>query len=483
MLNLIPKPVSVNPAEGAFEIKVDTKIFVDPASNELLAIGHHLADYLNQVTSFRIQVEVGRGMFPPGNISLTTVDADTVLGPEGYELNVISTSVRVAAPHAAGVFYGVQTLLQLIPNKKEPVEIPCGEIRDFPRFGWRGTMLDVARHFFGVEDVKRYIDLIARYKLNVLHLHLTDDQGWRIEIKSWPNLTEHGGSTAINGDPGGFYTQDQYAEIVAYAQNRYITIVPEIDLPGHTNAALASYPELNCDNVAPELYTGSEVGFSSLCINKEITYQFVEDVIRELAALTPGPYLHIGGDEAHSTPKKDYVYFIERIAPFISKYGKQLVGWEEIVQCNLSPASIMQYWTDLKHAEKAVEKGMKILMSPAPRVYIDMKYDEDTPLGLTWAGTISVEKAYTWDPLTEVKGLDESVIVGVEAPLWSETLRTMEDVNYMAFPRLAGIAEIAWSPREGRSWDEYRQRLVEHGVRWSAKGLNFYRSPEIPWKA
>ena len=483
MYNLIPKPVSVTPKEGSFELKADTKIYVEPASNELLAIGHYLADHLNRATGHTISVKVGRGTLPPGNISLNIVDADTTLGTEGYELTVIPTSVRLAAPQPAGVFFGVQTLLQLIPIKENQVKIPCGEIRDYPRFGWRGTMLDVSRHFFGVEDVKRYSDLIASYKLNVLHLHLTDDQGWRIEIKSWPNLTEHGGSTAINNDPGGFYTQEQYAEIVAYAQSRYVTIVPEIDLPGHTNAALASYPELNCDGIAPELYTGSEVGFSSLCIQKEITYQFVEDVIRELVALTPGSYIHIGGDEAHSTPKKDYVYFIERIAPLVTKYGKQLVGWEEIVTCDLSPTSIMQYWTDIKHAEMAVEKGMKVLMSPAPRVYIDMKYDENTPLGLTWAGTTSVEKAYSWDPLTEVTGLDESAIVGVEAPLWSETLRTMDDVYFMAFPRLAGIAEIAWSPRSGRSWDEYRQRLAEHGARWSAKHINFYPAPEITWKS
>ncbi|HBX70674.1 MAG TPA: hypothetical protein DEH25_15165 [Chloroflexi bacterium] len=344
-------------------------------------------------------------------------------------------------------------------------------------------MLDVARHFFGVADLKKYIDLLAAYKINVLHLHLTDDQGWRIEIKSWPNLTAHGGQTAINGDPGGFYTQEQYAEIVAYAQSRYITIVPEIDLPGHTNAALASYPELNCDGQAPELYTGSEVGFSSLCIHKELTYQFLEDVLRELAAMTPGPYLHIGGDEAHSTPKDDYINFIERLAPLVAESGKRMMGWEEIVQCHLPANSVMQYWTDVRHAEMAVEKSVQMIVCPAKRAYLDMKYDDATPLGLSWAGTVSVEQAYTWDPVTEVRGLAESAIVGVEAPLWSETLRTLADVEFMTFPRLPGIAEIGWSAAEGRGWEEYQGRLAAQGPRWEARGVNFYRAPEIPWES
>jgi hexosaminidase len=489
MQNLIPKPVSVKPGEGFFEITAESQIQVDPASNEMLAIGQFLANSLKPATGFGIPVKVGKGSVPLGNIYLTTLGADPALGKEGYELHVVPGRVRLAAPQLTGLFRGIQTIRQLLPVPIEKTEkqpgpwrIPAGTIRDWPRYAYRGAMLDVARHFFGVADIKRYIDLLVLYKLNALHLHLTDDQGWRIEIKSWPNLTEHGSTTAVNNDPGGFYTQEQYAEIVAYAQNRHILIVPEIDLPGHTNAALASYPELNCDDQAPALYSGTEVGFSSLCIHKEITYQFVEDVIHEVAKLTPGPYIHIGGDEAKSTPKDDYKYFVERIEPLVAKYGKEMVGWEEIVECNLSPTSIMQYWTDIRHAEMAVAKNVQLIMSPAPRTYIDMKYDKSTPLGLDWAGTMSVEKAYTWDPLTEVQGLEESAIVGIEAPLWAETLRTMKDVEFMAFPRLAGIAEIGWSKVEGRSWDEYRLRLAAQSPCWTAMGVNFYRAPEIPWK-
>lgn len=482
MKNLIPKPVSVIPAEGAFELTIHAQIFVDSANAEVNTIGQFLATQLKAATGFGILVNMEDGAVPDGNITLKVNVADSVLGGEGYQLTISPQGIEIAAHQAAGIFYGVQTLLQLIPVEAETQNIPCKVIRDHPRFGWRGTMLDVSRHFFGVEDIKHYIDLLASYKINVLHLHLSDDQGWRIEIKSWPNLTAHGGSSAINGDLGGFYTQAQYTEIVAYAQSRYITIIPEIDLPGHTNAALASYPELNCDGVAPDLYTGAEVGFSSLCIDKEITYQFVDDVVRELAAITPGPYIHIGGDEARSTPKDAFIRFIKRAEEIVKSHGKEIIAWEEAVQSELSPDSVLQYWTDIKNAELAVEKGMHLIMSPAPRTYLDMKYDQESPLGLDWAGIVSVEKAYTWDPATEVEGLAESAILGVEAPLWSETLLTMADVEFMTFPRLPGIAEIGWSPSDGRSWDEYRKRLAAQGPRWSAIGINFYRSPEISWE-
>ena len=381
MKNLIPKPTTITPTEGTFELTADCQIIVDPASDEVLAIGRYLSDQFKAAAGFGVPVHAGEGAAPEGSIILKMGGADSALGGEGYQLTVSPRGVEIAAPQAAGVFYGAQTLRQLLPINAGPWQVPCGAIRDQPRFGWRGAMLDVARHFFGVGDIKHYIDLLAAYKMNVLHLHLSDDQGWRIEIKSWPNLTEHGGSTAINGDPGGFYTQDQYTEIVAYAQSRYITIVPEIDLPGHTNAALASYPELNCDGVAPELYTGAEVGFSSLCIDKKITYQFLDDVFRELAALTPGAYIHIGGDEARSTPKDDYKRFIERVEGIVKSHGKESIGWEEAAQCDLSPDAVLQYWTDIKYAEMAVQKGLRVIMSPAPRTYLDMKYDANTPLG------------------------------------------------------------------------------------------------------
>ena len=261
---------------------------------------------------------------------------------------------------------------------------------------------------------------------------------------------------------------------MAYARSRYIDIVPEIDIPGHTNAALASYPELNCNGVAPALYTGTEVGFSSLCIDKELTYEFLDDVIGELAALTPGPYIHVGGDEAHSTPAEDYRRFIERAQQIVQAHGKQMLGWAEIAQIDLSPGTVAQYWQG-DFGSRAAAQGVKLIMSPADRSYLDMKYDDSTPLGLNWAGNIDVERAYSWDPATLLPGVGEDAVLGVEAPLWTETLDNMDDLEYMVFPRLLGLAEIGWSPAEGRSWDEYRLRLGEHAPRLEALGVNFYR--------
>ena len=481
MLNLIPKPVSVTPAAGHFTLTPAAKIIVPPGAEDLLAIGRMLSNWIEETTGLAIPAQFGDAAPPEGNIHLREGAADAALGAEGYRLTVSPRGVQIEAPHKAGVFYGAQTLRQMLFHAGG-TRIPSVKIHDTPRFRWRGAMLDVARHFFGVAEVKRYLDLLAAYKMNVLHLHLSDDQGWRIEIKSWPNLSAHGGQTAVGGDAGGFYTQVQYAELVAYAQERQITIVPEIDLPGHTNAALASYPELNCNGTAPGLYTGMEVGFSSLCIQKEITYRFVDEVLGEIAALTPGAYLHVGGDEAKATPKADYLRFMARVAEIVAAHGKTMVAWEEAAQCDLAPETVLQYWADIEHAKTAAQKGHPMILSPASRAYLDIKYDAGTPLGLTWAGTVDTERAYTWDPASEVPGLPEARILGVEAPLWSETLRTMADVEFMAFPRLIGIAEIGWSPALGRDWDEYRQRLAVEGLRLQRWGVNFYRDPGVNWR-
>jgi len=253
-------------------------------------------------------------------------------------------------------------------------------------------------------------------------------------------------------------------------------------VPGHTNAALASYPELACDGVAPELYTGTRIGFSSLCTTKDITYTFMEDVIAELAALTPGPYLHIGGDEAQSTNLVDYIYFFQRVQPIVEKFGKQVVGWEEIAQAKLLPGAIAQHWNLEKgFAAQALVQGAKLIMSPADKAYLDMKYQASTSLGQDWGGYINLETGYSWDPTAQVDGLTEKNILGVEAPLWSETLNTMDDLEYMAFPRLLGIAEIGWTPQAKREWSEYKNRLAAHGPHLEILDVHFYQSPEVPW--
>lgn len=380
-----------------------------------------------------------------------------------------------------GKYYAIQSLMQLLPARFDgKADIPAVRINDRPRFKYRGMHLDVSRHFQPVEFVKKYIDQMAQYKFNTFHWHLTDDQGWRIEIKSWPELTRIGGQTAVGGGPGGFYTQAEYAGIVAYAAARYVTIVPEIDMPGHTNAAQAAYAELNADGQARQPYSGIEVGFSSLAIDKEITYRFIDNVVGELAALTPGDFIHIGGDEAHSTAKGDYVYFIERVEGIVSAHGKRMVGWEEIGQAELEATSIAQHWAP-GHAAAAVAQGAKVILSPAPLVYLDMKYDETTPLGLNWAGYVGVRTAYDWEPATLLAGVGEGDILGVEAALWSETLETIDDIETMLFPRLPGVAEVAWSAA-GRDWDGYRLRLAAHGARLMEMGVNFHRSEEVEWQ-
>jgi hexosaminidase len=475
MLNLIPQPTSITLNPGGFILSSSTTIAANP---ELKDLSHYLSTHLQKIAGWQSSMtEHGQST---QQIHLELVPDET-LGGEGYELGISSERIELRAQHPAGLFYATQTLLQMIPGGSLPSRnLPAVSIRDTPRFAWRGAMLDVARHFFRVEDVKRFIDLLAHYKINRLHLHLSDDQGWRIEIKSWPKLTEIGSRTHVGGNGGGYYSQEDYQEIVAYASSRFITVVPEIDTPGHTNAALASYPELNPSGEATSLYEGIEVGFSTLWIDNEITYRFLDDVIRELAALTPAPYIHIGGDEARSTPEEDYKKFIKRIQEIVNSHGKRTVGWGEIGEAEVLPGTIAQHWMGSGY-QGAREQGAKIILSPANKTYLDMKYDESSPLGLSWAGFISVKDAYDWEPGSYMEQLEESDILGIEAPLWSETLVTIKDIEYMLFPRLPGLAERAWSPQD-QSWDEYRQRLAAHGKYMTTLGINFYRAPEVDWE-
>lgn len=494
--SIIPAPASVefSPA-GAFIIRAEIQIVVEPGNAEAMRIGRFLADLIgNSVETTPPVVEAGEAV-PPGSIHLTTHGARRDLGDEGYDLTITLEGVTLVASAPAGLFYGVQTLRQLLPPEVEytaafpvPLRVPAGRIVDRPRFGWRGAMLDVSRHFLGSDDVKRYIDLMVLYKLNRLHLHLSDDQGWRIEVPGWPNLTTHGGSTEVGGGSGGYYTVAEYADLVRYAADRFITVVPEIDMPGHTNAALASYPELNCDGVARPLFTGTAVGFSSLCVDKESTYTFIDDIIREITALTPGPYFHLGGDEVRTLTDEQYRLFIERAQRIVASHGKRVVGWDEIAGAPLLPGTIVQLWRPQRPGQPssvladAVAAGATVILSPADRVYLDMKYDSTTALGLSWAGYNDVRDAYEWEPGALLPGVTEEAIAGVEAPIWSETLGTLDDFEYMAFPRLVGVAEVGWSPAAARRWDEYRQRLGAQAPRWTALGVNFYRSPLIPWQ-
>ncbi|MGW6547660.1 beta-N-acetylhexosaminidase [Streptomyces massasporeus] len=487
---VIPAPASVAPGGSPYRITRGTHIRVD-GSRETRSVGEYLAKILRPSTGYRLPV-TAQGA---GGIRLRL--AEGPFGAEGYRLDSGRSGVTITAAKPAGLFHGVQTLRQLLPAAVEkdsvqsgPWLVAGGTIKDTPRYGWRGAMLDVSRHFFTVEQVKRYIDQLALYKINKLHLHLSDDQGWRIAVDSWPRLATYGGSTEVGGGPGGFYTKADYKEIVRYAGSRHLEVVPEIDMPGHTNAALASYAELNCDGVAPPLYTGTEVGFSSLCAGKEITYDFVDDVIRELAALTPGRYLHIGGDEAHSTSHEDYVKFMDRVQPIVAKYGKTVVGWHQLTGATPAKGALAQYWgLDGTSAEekarvvKAARGGTGLILSPADRVYLDMKYTKETPLGLSWAGYVEVKRSYDWDPGAYLPGVPGEAVRGVEAPMWSETLENSGHVEFMAFPRLPGVAELGWSSAASHDWERYKGRLAAQAERWDALGIEWYRSPQVPWGA
>lgn len=419
---------------------------------------------------------------------------------EGYSLEVAPEGVRIGAATAAGAFWGAQTLRQLLPAScaDGPLTVEAVRIRDFPRFAHRGAMLDVARRFFPVAEVERVIDGLALLKLNRLHLHLTDDQGWRLEIASWPELTRRGAATSVGGGPGGFYTQEDFRRLVAYAEARHITIVPEIDLPGHTNAALASYPELNRDGIAPPPYTGTDVGFSTLLTGDETTDRFVADVIREVAALTPGPWLHLGGDECLSTPREDYLRFVERATRLVAEAGRIPVGWHELGRCERLPrGTVGQYWSfttprgdAAEEALSFVRQGGSVIMSPADTAYLDIVSEEGDELGQDWTGgPTTLRAALEWDPARIVPGLGDAHLAGVEAPLWTETVRSLEQAEELMYPRLAAVAEIAWSPgpaagepvTAARDLTEFTQRLAGLAEHWDALGTAYRRVEGVPW--
>ncbi|PWI43617.1 beta-N-acetylhexosaminidase [Streptomyces sp. ICBB 8177] len=483
---VVPEPASVQP--GGTPYTLGRHAVID-ASGPAEQVGRYLAGLLRPSTGYALPLTHDAR---PGAITLRVARVPA-LGDEGYRLDVRDSGILIEAGAPAGLFHGVQTLRQLLPANVEartrqagPWTVAGGTITDTPRYAYRGAMLDVARHFFTVAQVERYIDELALYKINYLHLHLTDDQGWRIAVDSWPKLATYGGSTEVGGGPGGYYTKAQYEQIVRYAASRFMTVVPEMDMPAHTNAALASYADLDCDGVAPPLYTGTKVGFSSLCVGKPVTYTFVADVLRELAALTPGPYLHIGGDEAHSTSAADYTTFMDKVQPIVTGLHKTVMAWNEITDAHPVKGAIAQYWgtTGTEASVIAAAKaGTRLVMSPANHAYMDMKYDKNTVLGLNWAGYIEVKDAYDWDPATFVKGAPASAVYGVEAPLWSETLTTSADIDYMAFPRLPAIAELGWSPAATHDWNSFSVRLAAQGPRWDAMGIGYYRSSQVPWPA
>ena len=486
--NLIPKPLKIIATNSAFGLDHTTSIFTSSTNKEFEKVGLFLSEKIKSKTNLRVSVNNSASAEVNGIIYINQSDSEELTSKEAYQLFITKDSVILNAKTAEGAFRGIQTIRQLIPEVSNdtltdlPIwPIPTGKIMDSPNFEYRGSMLDVARHFFSVQDVKKYIDLLAYYKINTLHLHLTDDQGWRIEIKSWPKLTEIGGSTEVGGEAGGFFTQEDYKELVAYAAERYMMIIPEVDMPGHTNAASVSYPILNGNGKTPKLYEGTQVGFSTFDARKDTVYSFIDDVVREISAISPSPYFHIGGDESHVTKKDDYIYFVNKVEKIVQKYGKQMIGWDEVAQADISSSSIAQFWDNTKNAQEAVKKGMKVLISPAKKAYLDMEYDTLSKHGLHWAAYIPVDTAYVWSP-EKYAGIPRESILGVEAPLWSETISNIEELEYLAFPRVIGYSELSWTTEENRDWENYKVRLGNQAPYLDRMDVKYYPSPRIDWK-
>lgn len=499
VLPLVPLPSSVTESPGTLPLTATTRIVVE---NEADAAASVLADVVAERTGLRPVAVAGAGhdAIEPGDI----VVRRTAREGEHYSLRIGDT-VRLEGSDA-GLFYAAQTLRQLLTADGEVWTLPRVEIDDAPRFEYRGVMLDVARTFFDVDTVKAFIERAASLKFNRLHLHLSDDQGWRLQIDSRPLLTERGSTTAVGDRPGGFYSKDDFREIVRYATSRHMVVVPEIDLPGHTHAIGLAYPDLVETPVmndgllthakalgealpaAGEPYRGTGVGHSSVKVHDDATWDLLRDVLTELAELTPGPFIHIGGDECLGTAQADFDAFIARVTALTTELGKTPIAWHEAGSAQIADGTIGQYWgsttpagAHADHARRFAEGCGSVIMSPSNTAYLDQKYDAAFPLGLEWAALIDLQTAYEWEPTAIVDALPAEAIIGVEGPLWSETIETLDDIDQLIFPRVAAIAEVAWSPAETREWTSFRDRVGRLGAVWDAAGWSGHRPTEIAW--
>ena len=500
--DIVPKPVSRNDAEGAaFTLGADARV-VAPAS--FSGIAEQLAATLRSGTGYALPVVAN----PPRDGDIVLVEGDPATGgakayqkEQGYRLNADASSVTITAQAAAGAWNGTRTLLQLLPSwvlAGDPDvvvdwTVPATEVVDHPRLEQRGLMIDPARNFITVDAVKAIIDQASQAKMNRLHMHLTDDQGWRLEIASWPNLTAHGASSSMKNGQSGFYTQAEFRDIVAYAAARQVTVVPEIDVPGHVDAALSSYPVLDCAERSIPIRTTGGISTNSLCIGKPIVETFMRDVIGELAAITPGDYLHIGADEVEGVSTEQYASFIRMVEQIAAENGKKIIGWTPMPQAGVSKDAVHQYWADRKnHLATSWFEGRDVILSPVNNAYMDYKFP-GSPLGFREA-IYSTKYQYDWDPSRVVDattkknlntsfGLTEDDVQGVEAAAWGETfLRGGEDVEYMLWPRTLGIADKGWSTKaDTTSFADFAQRAGAQGARMLVQGQNFWNDPELAW--
>ncbi|HEY5537012.1 MAG TPA: family 20 glycosylhydrolase [Ignavibacteria bacterium] len=505
LFNIIPLPAEVIMKQGVFEIDNNTYICINVKDQYSNAI--FLNEYLKKISGFELKIWVGSIPISDKIIFLNTDENAGVLN-EGYTFSVNEKEIRITSINSSGVFYGLQTLFQLIQGNTNN-KIPCLEIKDYPRFKWRGMHLDVCRHFFPKEFVKKYIDYIAMYKMNTFHWHLTDDQGWRIEIKKYPKLTEIGAwrkGTLIGSyreyphkydtiTYGGFYTQEDIKEIVEYAAMRNVTIVPEIEMPGHSLAALASYPELSCTggpfDVAREWGTYEDV----YCPKEEI-FKFLEDVLTEVMELFPGKYIHIGGDEVpkdiwkkckncQELIKREGLkdenglqsYFIKRIEKFINSKGKTLIGWDEILEGGLAPNATVMSWRGTEGGIDAAKQNHDVVMTPGGYCYFDHYQGDPRFEPLAIGGYTTVEKVYSYEPIpSELNTEEQNHILGAQGNVWTEYIDSPQKVEYMVFPRICALSEVLWTPSELKNYPNFKSRLLEHFKLLSRLNINYSKA-------
>jgi hexosaminidase len=510
---LVPAPVLVESAAGSFSVNVGTTILVEPGHREVRVAGAYLADRLEEHGLPRPFILEARGPDAPhGAILLTTVGADATLGQEGYELEITPGGVCLRAPTAGGLFHGVQTIRQLLPVESDleaeaspagdslvvrmDKSLPCLRIVDQPRYRWRGMLLDCCRHFMEPEFVKRCIDLLAYHKMNVLHWHLTEDQGWRIEIKKYPRLTEVGAWRGEGEERyGGFYTQEQIQDIVEYARSRHVTVVPEIEMPGHAQAALASYPELSCTGGPFDVSARWGVHKDVYCAGNDQVFSFLQDVLDECLELFPSEYIHIGGDEcpkdrwrecpkcqarmkAEGLADEDELqsWFIRRIEAYLNSKGRRLIGWDEILEGGLAPNATVQSWRGMEGAVAAARAGHDVISSPITHCYLDYPQVAD-PGKPAWMGVIDWKRTYGFEPTPpELTAEQARHVLGAEGNVWTERI-PQERVELMLFPRLAALAEVTWSPPHRRNWDDFWGRMKTHFTRLDALGVDYFIPP------
>lgn len=520
-LPLIPLPVSVKPQEGSFSFSPETAIRFDRSLKSEAAL--FAADLQARSGTAPKTVAEELHILLPSEIRLD-LNAGLDLPPGGYELHITPKSISIVGKDPAGAYYGTRSVLQLLPalgdaawKDAEAETVPAVEITDYPRYAWRGMMLDVCRHFVSPDDVKRFIDWMAFHKLNTFHWHLSDDQGWRIEIKKYPKLTEVGGwrdSTPPYGNRnsddgkryGGFYTQEQIKDIVSYAAARHVTVMPEIEMPGHAAAAITAYPELGNSDIrdySPKVVTRWGV-FPYIFSPKEETFTFLEDVLSEVCELFPSPYIHIGGDEAPKDQWKESKFaqevikreglkneeelqswFIRRINTFLESKGRKLIGWDEIQEGGLPKTATMMVWRDVKWARHALEQGNHVVMAPNSELYLDKyqapeKKELGKSVGLeTIGGFLPIEKVYAYNPsAVAATPSQQKQILGTQAQLWAEYMHDFRKVEYMAFPRIAAVAEIAWTPLERKNFEDFSERLKQIEKQYAGGKLNYHQREE-----